>query len=363
MKYSKIILVCIVNILCTFLLAEGCTRIFFFLTHKKIEVYRNFSFDHTPHLHQRDPVLQYKLLPSASRNAFTSEYEIIYTTNSLGLREKEISDTDKFKIIFLGDSQTFGVGVPVESRFSDLVEKKVKGIYSINAGVPGYGIHQMFLWLENYGFSLKPDLVICSIIAVDLDRAIYKTMENSPFIVDENIVSYNFINSFTRSIYSKFNHVLGISYLYSWLKVNCNILLIRHSMAKKERELWNHIMKQGESEGSKHGYRVRTSAQKKMVMEEAEKNFKNLKNQLQKRKMQLLIVNIDQGPIPWLQAFLSRENIDYLDLSGVLGKSHGITFEIDPHYNKKGHEIIANRLSEYLVNHYNLEKTSQYGEV
>jgi hypothetical protein len=182
MNIRKLILL-FLSLLFAVLLAEGALRIFFKSFDKDIDVYRNFSFERTAKTFMPDEILSYRLIPNVCRNAFTSDFQVIYCTNTLGLREKELENTDKFKILFLGDSQTFGEGVPLGFRFSDLIEKKMPSVYSINAGVPGYGIHQMNLWLKYSGLSLKPNLVICSIISPDLNRVLYKDLKKSPYLL------------------------------------------------------------------------------------------------------------------------------------------------------------------------------------
>lgn len=95
------------------LLLEGTVRVFFRLRGEDVEVWRQFTTTRSAQLSITDETLGSRLLPSAARNVLTSEFRIIYRTNSLGLREREIAPTTAFKVIFLGDSQTFGEGVEV----------------------------------------------------------------------------------------------------------------------------------------------------------------------------------------------------------------------------------------------------------
>ncbi|MBU1998825.1 MAG: SGNH/GDSL hydrolase family protein, partial [Candidatus Omnitrophica bacterium] len=248
MKIIKKFLILLIVFISIAALIEGATRLFFRIASKDIDVYRNFSFTRRALITMPDSMLGYKLMPNVSRNAFTSDFQVIYKTNSIGLREKEIENTDKFKIIFLGDSMTFGEGVPYGSRFSDLIEKEIKGVYTINTGVPGYGIHQMCSWLRHYGMNLAPNLVICSIIPASLNRTIYKTInESSHLLIPRQDKAYGEtrINHW-GSYFKKMNDRLLIkSYFYSLVKVKIAIMRISLYLKERDRKVWDGIRKKG----------------------------------------------------------------------------------------------------------------------
>lgn len=91
----------------------------------------------------------------------------IIETNSLGLRSKELSGNkeNEFRILSLGESSTFGMGVKQEETYSALVEKDLqsvdgKSLHVINAGMPGYSLFQGFMYLKHRGIKLKPDAVM-----------------------------------------------------------------------------------------------------------------------------------------------------------------------------------------------------------
>ena len=333
-------------------MVEGATRSFFKITKKNIDVYRNFSFQKAAKIFIRDPVLGCKLVPNVSRSAFTSEFKLIYKTNSLGLRDKEIEDNDKFRIIFLGDSLTFGEGIPYGSRFSDLIEKEIENVYSINAGVPGYGIHQMYLWLKFYGMDLKPNLVICSIIPIDLNRAIYRKLENSPHLLisqqkknrDESKIKDS--NSYSRDI---FGYLFEKSYFYSVVKVNLKIMQMLFYLRERDKKVWDEM---GE-EFDFGRFKITTDEKEEMVKEESSKIFLEVKNICDQAYVQFLVVNIDSSSLPWLSEILAKHNIEYLDLSPQMRKNYKkIKFEIDPHYNATGNRLIADFLIDYISNRY-----------
>jgi hypothetical protein len=285
--------------------------------------------------------LGYKLLPNVSRNAFTSDFQIIYSTNSLGLREKEIKKTSKFKILFLGDSQTFGEGVPYGSRFSDLIEKEIDNVYSINAGMPGYGVHQMYRYLECSGLNLKPNLVVCAIIPVDLNRAIYKKPEAAPYMLskEENAGDSLWIGS---------GALLRHSYFYALVRARIKIWLMWRGLQERDRKEWEEIAQKGDYKL----YKITSDSQKRLVRETSFEIFSNFKNLLRDAQVEFLVVNIGKQPIPWLEDYCRQKNIEYLDVSLVLKNAPNITFKIDPHYNAIGNRIIADYLKAYIVKRY-----------
>lgn len=72
-----------------------------------------------------------------------------YYTNSLGFRDespREVPlDTDKRRLLFIGDSITEGIGVPYEQSFVGIIAKKLEaeGIETLNAAVERYA-HQVY---------------------------------------------------------------------------------------------------------------------------------------------------------------------------------------------------------------------------
>lgn len=99
-------------------------------------------------------------LPSTSKR---TGYEIEYLINSKGLRDSETTYEKPegiFRIVLVGDSHTFGYGVPIEKHYSTLLEGYFKDVEVINMGVDGYGVDQELIYLQLEGFKYEPDLVL-----------------------------------------------------------------------------------------------------------------------------------------------------------------------------------------------------------
>jgi lysophospholipase L1-like esterase len=116
-----------------------------------------------------DEKLAYRLTPNFKGISSTSEYRTAIQTNSIGLREDREFPTRQpgiYRVLALGDSFTMGVGVEANEAMAKVVESMgghrgfKRPIQVINGGVPGYNTEQELALLEQYGLSLKPDLVM-----------------------------------------------------------------------------------------------------------------------------------------------------------------------------------------------------------
>ncbi|NNE07391.1 MAG: hypothetical protein HKN20_02390 [Gemmatimonadetes bacterium] len=89
------------------------------------------------------------------------------STNDFGLRDAPVGPKRGLRILALGNSCTFGVGVEGEDSFPEQLENLIgqsvpQGVEVLNAGTPGYTAFQGRRFLERIGDDLDPDLVIVS---------------------------------------------------------------------------------------------------------------------------------------------------------------------------------------------------------
>lgn len=98
------------------------------------------------------------------------------TTNSRGLRERELplaKPPGTRRVVFLGDSVTFGAGVKDDEPFPRLLEGGVNGsdagpVETVNTGVVGYNTIQELARLEQAGLPYQPDVVVLTFVVNDL---------------------------------------------------------------------------------------------------------------------------------------------------------------------------------------------------
>lgn len=89
-------------------------------------------------------------------------------SNSLGIRNAEIpvEPHDRYRIVVLGDSHTFGFGVIEEQTWPRLLERSLRDrtgdrqVEVINAGIEGLAIEQEIQFFQDCFVTLKPNLVI-----------------------------------------------------------------------------------------------------------------------------------------------------------------------------------------------------------
>lgn len=97
------------------------------------------------------------------------------THDSRGYRGPERSldkRPDTFRILALGDSITYGAGIPFERTYPQVLEALLggaaAGVEVWNGGTIGYNARQEAIWLERAGLAMHPDVVLIAACANDL---------------------------------------------------------------------------------------------------------------------------------------------------------------------------------------------------
>jgi hypothetical protein len=107
--------------------------------------------------------------PNSEYRMDSTEFRSVVRTNELNMREDPIRPRrpDEYRVVFLGDSFTFGVGVDVEKSWVDLLEPRVDGqgkrLYAINAGGRGRYAGPQFDFFLEHAAALDPDLLFVQI--------------------------------------------------------------------------------------------------------------------------------------------------------------------------------------------------------
>jgi lysophospholipase L1-like esterase len=135
---------------------------------------RGHPYYSAPELYQpsADPRVLFE--PRANFTGFSEGTWV--TTNSRGLRERELplaKPAGTRRILFLGDSVTFGPGVRDDEPYARLLEADLKAdgagqVETINAGVVGYNTIQELGRLDEAGLAYQPDTVVLTFLVNDL---------------------------------------------------------------------------------------------------------------------------------------------------------------------------------------------------
>jgi hypothetical protein len=117
-----------------------------------------------------DALLGWRLEPKSSLVNVDEQRDFRYRieVNSLGLREREVmlaKPAGARRVLVLGDSFAFGVGLDLDERFSDVLDRALPDdVEVINAGVPGWGTDQEMLFYESSLRRLRPDVVVLTFL-------------------------------------------------------------------------------------------------------------------------------------------------------------------------------------------------------
>src|SRR5689334_12682184 len=126
-----------------------------------------------------DPVLGWANLPNMHGQFSRLEFSYPIEINSNGMWDAEVTDKrkDEFRVAFLGDSFTWGVGTAYGQRFTEIIESLNPRINALNFGVTGYSPVQYLLQLDQV-LALKPDYVI---VALCLGNDLTDNVESDPY--------------------------------------------------------------------------------------------------------------------------------------------------------------------------------------
>jgi hypothetical protein len=133
-------------------------------------------------------VLGWKLAPGRDVRHRTRYFDVRYSTNSLGFRDRERSalpPKDTRRILLLGDSQIMGWGVGNTEHIAALLEAPGREVW--NLGVPGYGLDQELLSYRKLADSSGATDVVIFISRAVIRRINFNSRYNKPkprFVLD-----------------------------------------------------------------------------------------------------------------------------------------------------------------------------------
>lgn len=129
------------------------------------------------HFERPDPVFHHRFVPNASGRYKQLEFNVSYSINAIGLRDREISmnkPEGTKRVLLLGDSFTEGNGVEAKDAFPARLQALVDaaGLSTrwevLNAGEGSYSPLLEYLLLEKQLTDLEPDSVILNLDLSDV---------------------------------------------------------------------------------------------------------------------------------------------------------------------------------------------------
>lgn len=161
---TSVILFLCTTILTFLLTGEAIVRLFYpLISNYDLEMFRYAAYGK---MSSDNPSLSHKHRPGVY---FKKLYGVEVKINSKGLRDYEYSyakPKDCYRILVLGDSITFGWGVPFAMTYPKLLEKELNKISDgikyeiINAGVGNYQLKDEVSFLKDEGLRYNPDMII-----------------------------------------------------------------------------------------------------------------------------------------------------------------------------------------------------------
>ena len=112
--------------------------------------------------------------------------------NALGLRDREVGEKapGEFRILVMGDSVPFGIGVRYEDSYPHQMEVLLNEQFpgrrfrTLNLGVPSYNTEQELIQLKSLGLSLKPDAVTLLFSNNDIEPKLWVLDKRRKWYVD-----------------------------------------------------------------------------------------------------------------------------------------------------------------------------------
>lgn len=270
-------------------------------------------------------------------------------TNSMGLRERELSlgkDDKIYKLLFLGDSITFGIGVEADNTFVRILENllnmhpQAKSFATINAGVCGAFTFEEINLLKKVGIKYHPDVVVLNFYLNDI---VVGSPEDTKENKDEWEKTY-----FKYKVSMPFKSFLANhSEFYKFLRETYRNLLLEMNLIKVPSTYcgeWGSSMEDNYYE--KFGEYIRE------IKELGDKEGFKLVIVFFPNYFQVSGESLDNVPQKRLSVIAQSESIPFFDLLPVFkAKRKARTFYLDcAHLAPKGHQFVAENIYQFLKN-------------
>lgn len=311
--------------------------------------------------YQESPDLPYEYIPGCTGSLFINGSKQDIHLNSVGLREREIEEKRRKRILLLGDSFVFGYGVLEEERFGRLLEPIVRSeVVSVGFG-GGAGPDMLYRYLVSRGVLFQPDGVILALFPYNDLSDIESDMwgEEGDHIVSVKSKFIRVDDGYLSGPYPHWKYrvpLLRHSQLFQFLVPRFESLTYRAKLAARKLG----IVVPGRDE--KHRmclYFGRCVGSWATAVENGKRILRMYKEATESRQIPFRVIVIpaaDQvfGSDPvetvW-HRLLREEDISFYDLSGNLkesGYSQNELYLPDGHWTPLGHKIAAEVLAAFI---------------
>ncbi len=309
-------------------------------------------------IHRASPAFAWELIPKSSGVGKLGE---IYNINSAGFRDVEHSTIKKpgvARIMVIGDSFTFGMGVNLEDTYPKKLEKFLNRAHIpcevINCGVIGYNMWQHYEMLKGKVLPNNPDLVILGLFEDDIGASVrpYKDPEDwkgvklyQPkffSIVLDHFYLWTFIRNAAALYEYKYRYRLGHNYMKG---------------IEERKKVW------GPSNPTDVNYRIMSGKIEKERYAVFSKKLKTFVQTASYAGVRVLVVFIPdsvqlgdfhlQAINRFLKKVCAEIDVPFLDVTPFLEakKNHAslYLFPVDAHGSSKGLDLIAKSIADKIV--------------
>jgi len=303
------------------------------------------------------PLLGFAGVPRLDTLFILPDFRNRIVNNSRGFRdrEREYGKAAKKRIVVLGDSTAWGWGVEAEERFSDVMEKILRGWEVINLSQAGYSTDQELLVLETEGLKYTPDIVLLLFdrndVAEGNNARVIDGIQPKPYYAEEGgtLVLRNVPVPYDREYWLRKAALArvygGAGMQMSWRswdwwrwKVFARSHLFNWIAFRIAHPAWKSPEERKESEemlAEKMGLTIKILQRMNKVSGE--------------NGARLIIADVPSEYSPLLSRFCREQNIPYVDLAPTLnGRIRPVSHRRVGHWNSYGHRLVAEALSGYL---------------
>jgi len=324
------------SILATLLVAEAALRIL------GIGAVRRGSpwfagGNHPRFLFQPDAASGYTLRPGFQGReiAFSNEFDVPVAIDPRGIREHPHTAGPRPAVLTLGDSITFGEGVPADHTWSAVLERE-SGVRVYNGGVPGYSTCQMAGRARSLIPRFRPDLVLVTFSSQwDRNRC------DTPFLYMEGyIVSQRYLERLHLvgdNLYLGETRLPGIGAATAWAKHHSYLArLALPPLGDAARFLVRKPVKPFRPSPEDYEPTARALASIRHQAQQAGAGFAAILIESRGRDYEIDRANLEK--------VLRQRGLPYLALDTLRADWKRLRYPRDQHWNDAGHRVVGTAL-------------------
>jgi lysophospholipase L1-like esterase len=271
----------------------------------------------------------------------------IYHFMSPHLRGTTVPPAGAIRILVLGDSFTFGVGLPEEDTYVARLQKKLVAVFGIgrvallNAGIGGSGSAEHLAFLEDFGGDIAPRAVLVFVSVDDFNRAersaLYRLVRPDTLDLSEGTMPTSRLKRFVAG-----------SNIYNFVIQHFHIAQLIRRRVIDAVFASNPAPESTRANESKPAI-PSSSDQQRLVRA----LFRRMKRWCDAHGVKLAVINNGWQSYDWLPELLSSENIAAFDaapwVQPVIGRDmSSYIIPGDGHPNTKGAAVIAEAVWPFI---------------